>query len=252
MVEKDIIEFNGIKFRRYPNSKIHVRRTRYSPHSFHRKRGVESLHREIWKFYNGPIPAGYHIHHIDGDPLNNAIENLECLSEEEHRAKHSGVKICAHCGKHFDTKSMGTAIYCSAACTTLARYHSGIDHESRTCIGCGTAFRCHKHSKTKYCSESCASKSQWKRQHAARLSEQGVQKVCAFCGIEFIDNTYEEKAIYCSTSCIDKARYWSGVDHETRVCVKCGKEYRTHKHSRSTHCSKSCTISENNQNRSRG
>ena len=49
---------------------------------------AKRLHREIWKEYNGEIPEGCHIHHKDGNPLNNNIENLECLTASEHHQLH--------------------------------------------------------------------------------------------------------------------------------------------------------------------
>lgn len=47
------------------------------------------LHRLIFEECNGLIPKGYDIHHIDGNKLNNNIENLEMLPHEEHMALHS-------------------------------------------------------------------------------------------------------------------------------------------------------------------
>lgn len=41
----------------------------------------------------GAIPNGYIIHHIDGNGLNNDIENLQCVSRAEHTMIH-GKKIC--------------------------------------------------------------------------------------------------------------------------------------------------------------
>lgn len=46
------------------------------------------LHRAVWKFHNGDIPKGYHIHHKDGDRSNNNIENLELINGREHLARH--------------------------------------------------------------------------------------------------------------------------------------------------------------------
>lgn len=44
----------------------------------------------IWMAYHmRPIPKGYDIHHIDFDWTNNAIENLQLLTAEEHRKIHS-------------------------------------------------------------------------------------------------------------------------------------------------------------------
>ena len=48
------------------------------------------LHRYVWEEVNGPIPEGMLIHHVDGDKLNNEIENLELVSHKDHRRIHAG------------------------------------------------------------------------------------------------------------------------------------------------------------------
>jgi hypothetical protein len=47
------------------------------------------MHRYVWEFYNGKIPNGFDIHHIDECRANNDIINLECLSKSEHTRKYS-------------------------------------------------------------------------------------------------------------------------------------------------------------------
>lgn len=47
------------------------------------------LHRDVWKFYNGEIPKGHHIHHKDGNKSNNHINNLECISSSDHSKLHN-------------------------------------------------------------------------------------------------------------------------------------------------------------------
>lgn len=43
-----------------------------------------SVHRLIYEVFRGEIKPGYHIHHKDGDKLNNNINNLEQLSPKQH------------------------------------------------------------------------------------------------------------------------------------------------------------------------
>ena len=53
------------------------------------RRKSSYLARKIWIKYNGPIPRdeqnrSYEIHHIDGNPDNNNLCNLMCLSIKDH------------------------------------------------------------------------------------------------------------------------------------------------------------------------
>ena len=57
------------------------------------------VHRVVWVMFNGPIPEGMQIDHIDGDRANNKIENLRVCyqSSNQHNRKlnsnsSSGVK----------------------------------------------------------------------------------------------------------------------------------------------------------------
>ncbi len=81
--------FNGIKFRRYPDSKHKTHRSYFSPGGTDRQRGIGALHQEIWKAAHGPIPAGHHIHHVDENPLNNELSNLGCVPMREHFKHHN-------------------------------------------------------------------------------------------------------------------------------------------------------------------
>jgi hypothetical protein len=45
-------------------------------------------YRKIYEDHHGKAPDGYHIHHIDGNPLNNDVSNLIALSPEEHASIH--------------------------------------------------------------------------------------------------------------------------------------------------------------------
>lgn len=54
---------------------------------YYQRRG-RRLHRVVWEFHNGPVPAGFHVHHKDGDRANNDISNLELLPASEHLRHH--------------------------------------------------------------------------------------------------------------------------------------------------------------------
>ena len=58
--------------------------TKYRP-----KRKHQFEHRRVWEDAHGPIPAGMFIHHVNGDKLDNRLENLELLSKKDHMQLHA-------------------------------------------------------------------------------------------------------------------------------------------------------------------
>ena len=78
------------------------------------------LHRHIASIKVGRwLSTDEHVHHIDGNKLNNDIDNLEVLSCSEHAKRHKGETpeaICIVCGTSF--KAIGKVNkYCSYNCT---------------------------------------------------------------------------------------------------------------------------------------
>lgn len=41
-------------------------------------------HRLMWEKYNGPIPKGFIVHHLNGIKTDNRIENLVCIPTKRH------------------------------------------------------------------------------------------------------------------------------------------------------------------------
>jgi HNH endonuclease len=80
-----LIVYRGHRYRRYPDSPHRQHRCYF--HATGPRRGF--LHRHIWEdYYECKVPPKHDIHHIDGDTLNNAIDNLECIPKSRHMAMH--------------------------------------------------------------------------------------------------------------------------------------------------------------------
>lgn len=198
------IQFNGVIFRRYPESGRPDLRNYYRCQSKHYKHGVRLLHREIWKSHNGPIPPGYHVHHKDGDPLNNRPENLECLPAGVHLSEH---------GKKITEKRKAAW---SKAREMAAEWHGS------------TAGR-EWHSKH--------AKETWKRRKPKA-------KRCESCGGTFSTKKYNlADALFCSNRCKSRARRKSGADDIKCTCGFCGGEFTKNRFAKTKTCSRICGAS---------
>lgn len=151
-------------------------------------RGNKRLHRLIWEKFKGPIPKGHHIHHIDGNKLNNSIENLECMSHSDHLRLHmkaQGEKLyvwhkstegrkslgakasklmaerpfknfnCPQCKTDFQSQNIHRVKYCGINCQQAARRARGDDLVERICVNCSLPFKINKYFKTLTCGYAC-------------------------------------------------------------------------------------------------
>jgi len=78
-----------------------------------------------------------HIHHIDGNPLNNSLSNLQILDAKEHRLKHRGprpTRWLFGAGKHLDCDSCGSI--CSADWVSTRTTETGIEEIVYLCDLC--------------------------------------------------------------------------------------------------------------------
>lgn len=114
-------------------------------HPLANKDGNILVHRMVYFDYYGSIPEGHHIHHKDGNKKNNAIENLEAITNSEHHKEHhpTGAKMRNQYGE-CKVKALEQRI----------SYRRMKKFIPRTCEQCSTSFVM-KRSDAKYCSERC-------------------------------------------------------------------------------------------------
>ena len=70
---------------------LHVTRKGYLRGNFDGR--VRLAHVVEWEGHNGPVPAGYQVHHRDEDKQNNAIDNLILVDPTTHKRLHSGCEL---------------------------------------------------------------------------------------------------------------------------------------------------------------
>lgn len=203
MRERDTIEFEGVTYTRFPDSpNRHQRSYYFAP----RGSGRSSYHRDYWTSVHGPIPQGFHIHHLDENPLNNDIRNLVCLSPEEHANVHPG-----HAGPK--RKAAEWREHLAAIQPKAAEWHRSeegrawhrehgkrvwVDRkpEAVTCSVCGiTAERYFKRGEIRFCSRKCA------RAKADNEHRYEQEVPCPICGSTFRQNKYKLIPATCSRLC---------------------------------------------------
>lgn len=168
-------------------------------------RGCKKLHREVWKYYHGDIPKGYHVHHIDEDTANNDISNLEMLEGSEHLHLHMQERMK---DPAFIRQLKGRMDYAREAAN---KWHGS--KEGR----------------------------EWHKRHALKVAVNLKPKkfVCEHCGKEFWSKPCGKNR-FCSNACKTAWRVKAGLDNEVRKCVICGKEFVTNKYYKKRTCCRMC------------
>lgn len=196
----ETVAYHGTKFRRYEGRKY------FTPGHADRLAGVEDLHREVWKREVGPIPDGWHVHHVDFDPSNNDVSNLQCLAPPEHEAIHAATRSELGRSPEF------------LAHLALIRHLAAEWHGTPAGIA-------------------------WHREHGAESwkNRKAVSYVCDHCGTTYETRSKKGTERFCSDACKAAARRTSGADDVSRTCAHCGAAFTVNRYSKTATCSKSCS-----------
>jgi len=205
MAKVESVEFNGIVFRRYPESDNPADRKYYRPSGDHIKDGIEALHREVWKEHNGDIPDGHHIHHVDGDPTNNDIGNLECVSPSEHAKRHPDIGGIESDEHHQRMLEAAKGWHKSAEGSEWHSEHAkevweNADPKTKDCEQCGDEFE--YYTTARFCSNAC--KAKWRRDSG----KDDERRICEACRQPFTTNKYSDQKS-CSRKCAGALISWS-------------------------------------------
>jgi len=186
--------FNELKFTRDD-------KTGYYLNSTIRKR----MHRYVWEFYNGEIPKGMHIHHIDHDKSNNDIRNLQMIDASTHTRMHANMNVEKNYKKMVENlnnirdkasewhkSEQGRDWHKEHYSKSLAKVHEVIRELS--CNYCGKKYKTKGLGTSKFCSNNCKSKNR------RSLGLDNVERTCITCGIKFTTNKYS-KTKRCRRSC---------------------------------------------------
>lgn len=164
------------------------------------------MHRYVWMYYNGDIPNGYHVHHIDHNRANNDINNLELIEYHLHMSKHNSSNE-----------------HCEISKAILEKYARP------------AAIAWHK----------SKAGSEWHKKHFEALMRQKfddkTEFICAYCGKPYTTSVLmKNHSKFCSNNCKAAARRQSGVDNISVKCHCCGKEFETNRYSPRKFCSDEC------------
>ncbi len=85
--ESDLGRVKSLNFHRGKREKILKAKTNNKYHQVHLSKNGKtkylSLSRCVWEAFNGPIPEGMEINHIDENTANNRLDNLNLLSHSQ-------------------------------------------------------------------------------------------------------------------------------------------------------------------------
>jgi hypothetical protein len=165
---------------------------------------TQRLHRYVYEFYNGKIPNGFDVHHVDGNKNNNDISNLVILTRQDH-AKIHGEKLTE------EQRQQRRENVIKNANPKASEWHGSEVGRN------------------------------WHKEHYEKMKQALYKKTmqtCKNCNKEFLAT----REGFCCNNCKSAYRRKMGFDNVIRFCVICGRSFSTNKYKQVKTCSKDCSI----------
>lgn len=194
------VEWNGRVYRRYPDAKSKSNRLYFRRST---TAGSCYLHRDVWEAHHGPIPPGHQIHHRDGNPGNNDLGNLECVSAAAHHGLHPWSD---------DRRAVRAEFLATIRPLTKAWHASPEGLAKHREVG-GLAYQ----------------------------GFTPEPKPCEHCGRQFEPGALGNRDRFCSNACKSAWRRASGLDDEDRICACCGGAFRCNRYKPARTCGRACS-----------
>lgn len=214
MPKSEFVDYNGERFYLQSSKKYFQ--------SGNKEAGERLLHRRVWSDSNGPIEAGMHIHHKDGDWRNNSLDNLEIIPFADHAKMHMAERWAD------EKQKQRFMIGLEKAHQEAKKWHSSEEgkewhrqnikkmwqvatKKTKECIVCESEFETYFPLKAKTCSKKCSQKLTYKNRFTEPLQ-------CKLCSKDFYGSRYRIQQ-FCSRKCSNSARSVIGVCETVEATV---------------------------------
>jgi hypothetical protein len=157
------------------------------------------MHIVVWEFYNGKVPKGHQIHHVDENKSNNSIENLRLMTAKEHLSMHMTEEKKDRARIHAEKiRPLTKKWHASEDGRKWHKEHGIITWDARepfegVCDCCGEKFVT-KTFHQMFCSNKC------KSAHRRKSGIDNIEVACEYCKKVFSKNKYAKRTS-CSRSC---------------------------------------------------